>query len=146
MPVEVFHIARAEAAADCKYRVNVLCENGEVYFVTNNYGFDSMLNYPYRKQSANEYVIGIFGGSVPLGFVKSTMPGLFDHILAKTPQLKGRQVTVLSFAQSAFKQPQQLEILAYFLSLGQQFDLVVNIDGVGEILQTQSTSMRAPTA
>ena len=120
VPVEAFHVPRAEAAANCKYRVNVLCENGEVYFVTNNYGFDSVLNYPYREQSDDEFVIGIFGGSVALGFVKSTMPGLFDDIFARAPQLRGRKVTLLSFARESYKQPQQLETLAYFLSIGQR--------------------------
>ena len=126
---------KADMAPNCKYRVNVLCADGKVYFVTNNYGFDSVLDYPYRKQSADEFVIGIFGELFALGFVKATMPDLFDDILAKVPELRGRKITVLSFAREGFKQPQQLETLAYFLSIGQRFDLVINIDGVNAILQ-----------
>src|SRR5208282_4208675 len=115
---------KADMAPNCNYRVNVLCADGKVYFVTNNYGFDSVLDYPYRKQSANEFVIGIFGESFALGFVKATMPELFDDILAKVPELRGKKITILSFAREGFKQPQQLETLAYFLSIGQKFDLV----------------------
>ena len=96
-----------------------------------------MLDYPYRKQSDDEFVIGLFGGSVALSFIKLTMPGLFDDIFAQAPQLRGKKVVVLSFAREGFKQPQQLETLAYFLSIGQKFDLVVNIDGFNELLDTQ---------
>ena len=78
VPVEDFHIRPAEMASNCKFRVNVLCDHGSVYFVTNNFGFDSVLNYPYRKQSDDEFVIGIFGGSIALSVVKSTMPQLFE--------------------------------------------------------------------
>ena len=31
VPVADFHIPPAEAASDCKFRVNVLCDNGSVY-------------------------------------------------------------------------------------------------------------------
>ena len=122
------------ARPECKYRVNVLCEKGGVFSVTNNYGFDSVLDYPYKKQGKDKYVIGIFGGSLALGFVKLTMPELFEDILAQVPALRGKTVTLLSFAREGFKQPQPLETLAYFLSIGQRFDLVVNIDGGNEIL------------
>lgn len=119
---------------NCKYLANVLCEDGKAYYVTNNYGFDSVLDYPYRKQSADEFVIGIFGGSIALGFIKTTMPELYDEIFAAAPQLRGKKVILLSFAREGFKQPQQLLALAYFLSIGQKFDLVVNIDGINEII------------
>ena len=134
VPVGDFGVPRADMAGNCKYQVNVLCDKGEVYFATNNYGFDSVFDYPYHKKSDDEYVIGLFGESLAVGFVKSTMPGLFDDIFAKTPQLRGKKVILLSFGQAGFKQPQPLETLAYFLSIGQRFDFVVNIDGGNEIL------------
>ncbi len=134
VPVGDFGVPRADVAGNCKYQVNILCDNGEVFFVTNNYGFNSVFDYPYQKRSNDEFVIGIFGGSVALSFVKSTMPGLFDDVFSKAAQLRGKKVVVLSFAQAGVKQPQQLEMLAYFLSIGQRFDLVVNIDGGNEIL------------
>jgi len=33
-----------------------------------------------------------------------------------------------------FKQPQQLQVLTYFLSVGQEFDMVVNIDGFNDVV------------
>ena len=122
------------ARPQCKFRVNVLCEKGGVYYVTNNYGFNSVLDYPYRKQGDDEYVIGLFGGSMAVAFAKFTMPELYEDILPQVPALRGKKVTLLSFAREGFKQPQPLETLAYFLSIGQRFDLVVNIDGANEII------------
>lgn len=58
VPVEAFGVASAEEAKNCKYQVNVLCENGDAYFVTNNFGFDSVFDYPYRKRRDDEFVIG----------------------------------------------------------------------------------------
>ena len=135
LSVDALPIPPGTAAGDCKYRVNVLCENGKVYFVTNNYGFDTVLDYPYRKESDDEFVIGIFGESVAEGFVVSAIRQMFDDVFAPAPQLRGKKVVLLPFAMEGFKQPQELETLAYFLSRGQRFDLVVNIDGVNPILQ-----------
>ena len=134
--------ARAEDAArpECKYRTNVLCEKGHVYYVTNNYGFDSVLDYPYRKQGADEYVIGIFGGSLSVAFMKFTMPELSGEILPQVPALHGKRITLLSFAREGFKQPQSLAALSYFLSIGQRFDLVINLDGANEILHALNNS------
>ena len=36
-------------------------------------------------------------------------------------------------AHEGYKQPQQALVLAYFLSIGQPFDLVINIDGLNEV-------------
>lgn len=42
-------------------------------------------------------------------------------------------MTVLNLGQGGWKQPQQLLALNYFLSLGQRFDVIVNLDGFNEI-------------
>jgi hypothetical protein len=39
----------------------------------------------------------------------------------------------LCMAHEGYKQPQQLLVLSYFLSIGQTFDLVINIDGFNEV-------------
>ena len=136
LSVDTLSVPPGSATDNCKYRVNVLCENGKAYFVTNNYGFDSVLDYPYRKEGDDEFVIGIFGESIAEGFVKSAIRQLFDDVFAQAPRLRGKKVVLLSFAIEGFKQPQELETLAYFLSCGQRFDLVVTIDGVNPIVQT----------
>jgi hypothetical protein len=115
-----------------------------VEWVTNNVGFQvlkklyinepSRYNYPRRKAS-DEIVIGIFGGSVASGFAL-TMQGSneFNKVLSKIQKYKNRKITILNFAMPGFKQPQQLLALAYYLSLGQEFDLVINIDGFNEVV------------
>ena len=39
----------------------------------------------------------------------------------------------LCLSHEGYKQPQQLLVPTYFLSIGQVFDLVVNIDGFNEV-------------
>ncbi|GAG53415.1 unnamed protein product, partial [marine sediment metagenome] len=42
-------------------------------------------------------------------------------------------VRVLNFARGGFKQPQQAIVLAYFLLVGQRFDLVIDLDGFNDV-------------
>ena len=44
-----------------------------------------------------------------------------------------KELISLCLSHEGYKQPQQLLVLSYFLSIGQQFDLVVNIDGFNEV-------------
>ncbi len=101
---------------------------------TNNYGFYSRHDYPYRPRSPRELVVGLFGGSVAAKLeLFERERGLLAERLAAVFGRDRSDVTVLSFAQGAFKQPQQLLIYTYFRSLGQRFDVVVNVDGFNEI-------------
>lgn len=45
----------------------------------------------------------------------------------------GRPVRVFNLALGGYKQPQQLLILSYLLSLGARFDVVINVDGFNEV-------------
>jgi len=92
---------------------------------TNNYGFFSDEDYP--TQSSDDFVIALFGGSVAERFFLQGKERLVARLSEGNPSVR-----LLCFAHSAFKQPQQLLVLSYFLSLGQQFDLIVNLDGVNE--------------
>jgi len=98
---------------------------------TNNLGFFSPHDYPYRAAS-DEYVVGIFGGSVARWFALQMGSRLATWLEAR-PTTAGRKVVVLNLAAGAFKQPQQLHLLADLLAQGQRFDLVVNIDGFNEV-------------
>ncbi|MGE5657135.1 MAG: hypothetical protein ACM37W_11015 [Actinomycetota bacterium] len=104
-------------------------------FKVNNYGFISPYDYPYKKKSKKQFIIGIFGGSVASNFsifeVKNKI--IANQLKQKIPQLKNKDIIVLSFATGGYKQPQQLLILNYFLALGQEFDMVINIDGFNEV-------------
>ena len=99
---------------------------------TNNFGFVSPHDFPYAKTHSNQFVIGIFGGSVGAWFCHIGAPRLLGTL--KTHEFfKDRELVPLCFSHEGYKQPQQLLALAYFLSIGQTFDLVINIDGFNEV-------------
>lgn len=105
----------------------------------NNYGFFSVYDYPFVKTKANQYVIGVLGGSVANDFAYNSVidglngKGFIEYLKQRIPQLKDKEIIVLSFAGGGYKQPQQLLILNYFLAVGQEFDMVINIDGFNEV-------------
>jgi len=104
-----------------------------VEYAANNIGLLSPYDYPYRKKSKDQFIIGIFGGSVAMyyGFYE-----LENHVLVNAlkqlPYFQNKEIVVLPFASGSYKQPQQLMELNYFAALGQEFDLVINIDGFNE--------------
>jgi hypothetical protein len=98
---------------------------------TNNFGFDSPYQFPIVKGN-REFIVGIFGGSVGVFFCLAGV----DRLVADLQQhefFKDRAIVPLCMAHEGYKQPQQLLVLAYFLSIGQTFDLVINIDGFNEV-------------
>lgn len=105
----------------------------------NNYGFFSLYDYPFVKTNKNQFVIGVFGGSVANDFTLNSIVNNsrgndgFIKYLKNLPQLKDKEIIILTFAGGGYKQPQQLLLLNYFLSIGQEFDLVINIDGFNEV-------------
>jgi hypothetical protein len=106
--------------------------DGSAGLTTNNFGFVAAHDYPYAKQSDREFVVGIFGGSVAAWFCRLGAPP-FLRQLGERPFFRGKTLVPLCFAREGYKQPQQALLLTYFLSLGQAFDLVVNIDGFNEV-------------
>ena len=107
---------------------------------SNNFGFTSPQAFPYEKRGADEFVIGIFGGSVGEQFCELGAPRLIEDLGAdralsgpSAPLGARRTFVPLCFSHEGYKQPQQLLVLAYFLSIGQRFDLVLNIDGLNEV-------------
>lgn len=103
-------------------------------FKVNNYGFISPYDYPFKKFKKNQFIIGIFGGSVASDFsIFQIQNKILPQYLKQVPGLQDKEFVILSFATGGYKQPQQLLILNYFLALGQELDLVVNIDGFNEV-------------
>jgi hypothetical protein len=98
---------------------------------TNNFGFVSPYNFPIDRGN-NEFIIGIFGGSVSVWFCQVGVDRLLED-LRQHEFFKARTLVPLCMAHEGYKQPQQALVLAYFLSIGQPFDLVVNIDGLNEV-------------
>ena len=98
---------------------------------TNNFGFVSPHDYPYTPRDG-EAVVGLFGGSVGVWFCQLGAPRLLEQ-LRSLAMFRGRAMVPLCFSHEGYKQPQQLQVLSYFLSIGQRFDLVINIDGFNEV-------------
>ena len=99
---------------------------------TNNFGFTARRDYPVARASDRQLLVGIFGGSVGAWFCEAGAARLAAR-LAAAPAFRGRDVVPLCFSHEGYKQPQQLLVLSYFLSIGQAFDLVINIDGFNEV-------------
>jgi hypothetical protein len=99
---------------------------------TNNLGFASPHDYPFAKTRDDQFIVGIFGGSVGAWFCQAGVTRLTAD-LKQQPSFKDKDLVPLCFSHEGYKQPQQLIALAYFLSIGQQFDLVINIDGFNEV-------------
>ncbi|MEO1086155.1 MAG: hypothetical protein AAFY88_18095 [Acidobacteriota bacterium] len=74
--------------------------------------------------------VGVFGGSVAVGLSRS--PQLLQA-LERAEAASGRKVWVRSFALGGYKQPQQLIALNYALALGEELDVVINLDGFNDI-------------
>ncbi|HBQ98834.1 MULTISPECIES: hypothetical protein [unclassified Roseofilum] len=100
----------------------------------NNYQFGSLRDYPVVKENDRQYIIGIFGGSVALAIANTEAQyQIITNTLQQLPQFADKEIIVLNFAQGGYKQPQQLLVFNYFLSLRQRFDMVINIDGFNEV-------------
>lgn len=122
-------------------RTGTYLDEGE--WIANNFGFQIMsknsdgsrcCDVPYQRQG-NDYLVGVFGGSVGAGFgLQAQADGSLAKALRRVEGIGDKNIVVLNFGQSGFRQPQQLTALAYFLSIGQTFDLIINIDGFNEVV------------
>lgn len=109
-----------------------------VYQLHPYFGFvhtqQTYVGLPFKKTSQNQFIIGVFGGSVARHFYSYELQ---HHVLAEMlqalPQFRNKEIVVLKFTNAAHKQPQQLLILNYFLSVGQELDVAINIDGFNEV-------------
>jgi hypothetical protein len=108
---------------------------------TNNFGFASPHNYPFIKRKPDQFIIGLFGGSVGAWFCQVGAPRLLEDLNANA-YFKSREIVPLCLSHEGYKQPQQLLVLSYFLSIGQVFDLVVNIDGFNEVALSSLNNQR----
>ena len=98
---------------------------------TNNFGFSSRYDYPFAKTNERQFVVGVFGGSVGAFFCRIAASRLERALRRGLPG--DREPVTLCFSHEGYKQPQQLLVLSYFLSIGQSFDAVVDIDGFNEV-------------
>jgi len=87
---------------------------------------------PFQTRGRGRVIIGIAGGSVACFFAVNGT-GRLEAELAKDSRFAGKQLVFVNMAVRGYKQPQQLMNLAYLLSMGAEFDLILNIDGFNEV-------------
>ncbi len=107
----------------------------------NNFGFASPHAYPFARTGDDQFVVGIFGGSVAAWFCQVGVSRL-EAGLKQNAFFSKRELVPLCFSHEGYKQPQQLLTLVYFLSIGQTFDLVINIDGFNEVALSRLNDQR----
>ena len=108
--------------------------NEKLKLKVNKHGFFSLYEYPFIKTNKKQFIVGVFGGSVANNFaVDEYKNQILSKKLQSYPEFADREIVVLNFGNGGYKQPQQLLILNYFLALGQELDLVLNIDGFNEV-------------
>ncbi len=88
---------------------------------------------PITRKSADKVNLCLMGGSVALGLYNTSIDRLIEKLKA-SKYFKDKEISITLFALGGFKQPQQLLALNYFLSLGAQYDIVINLDGFNEIV------------
>jgi hypothetical protein len=87
---------------------------------------------PLQTRGPDKVVVAITGGSVASFFAVNGTEQL-EAELSRSPAFGGKRFVFVNLALGGYKQPQQLMTLAYLLSLGAEFDLVLNIDGFNEV-------------
>ncbi|NJK38878.1 MAG: hypothetical protein HC835_06975 [Oscillatoriales cyanobacterium RM2_1_1] len=103
-------------------------------FKYNNYGFIAPEDYPFKKTNPNQFLIGVLGGSVASNYaIYEVRNKVLEKTIRQVPGLQNKEVVILPLAIGGYKQPQQLLVLNYMLSVGQEFDLVINLDGFNEV-------------
>ena len=98
--------------------------------VINEHGF--LGEGPLVKKQENSVTIAILGGSFAMNFYLDSKE-MLEKELNKLPQFNNKEIKLVSIAMSGYKQPQQLLALNYFLSLGGEYDIVINLDGFNEV-------------
>jgi hypothetical protein len=95
------------------------------------YGFrESKL--PIQQKAPNQIIVGVLGGSFA-GELLLTSSHILEEELRKLPNFKTKKIVILQLAIEGYKQPQQLLTISYLLSLGAEFDVIINIDGFNEV-------------
>jgi hypothetical protein len=88
-------------------------------------GFTTSVN-PLVKREPGKLNVLVLGGSVAQSMGEILRVAF--HRVCRVPP------NVVTLGEAGYKQPQQLLALTYFLSLGAEYDLIINLDGYNEIV------------
>ena len=115
---------------------------------SNDEGFERFHGHPVTRfgfvdsnpdpvhRGPGRVVIGILGASVAYWF-SAQGDAKLRELLAASPHFAGKEIVFVRMGIGGFKQPQQLMALNYALSVGFEFDWVLNIDGFNEVALPQ---------
>lgn len=88
---------------------------------------------PITKKSPDKLNVVIMGGSVAKDIYNHTGKRIIEN-LKRSDVFAEKEINFVVFALGGFKQPQPLIALNYFMALGAEYDIVINIDGFNEIV------------
>ncbi len=111
--------------------------------IKNRYGFVDL--NPLLKRSPGKINICIMGGSFAESLYIESKQELKEY-LKKSQYFADKDINITALAIGGFKQPQQFFALTYFLFLGAQYDIVINLDGFNEIALPFSENIPYQTA
>jgi hypothetical protein len=109
------------------------CDFGDAQKNKETYGI-SFNGTPLLKKEPDRLNVVILGGSVAQS-MGDALKTAFTSLCRVPPN-------VITVAMGGYKQPQQLLALSFFLSLGAEYHLVINLDGYNEIVLPISDNYR----
>jgi len=95
------------------------------------YGFFNKID-PIQKKAPGKFIIGFLGGSVGEIFFNEGRKKVAEE-LKKHPAYQDKELVLIKLAMGGYKQPQQLMAVNYIMSLGGEFDMLINLDGLNEL-------------
>lgn len=106
----------------------------------NEYGFLGELP-PFGDEAPEAISVALLGGSVAENTGVFGGKALVDE-LSRIPAFEGRPIRLSMLALRGMKQPQQLVIVDWLLSLDARFDVVINLDGFNEMVLANENAMQ----
>ena len=104
----------------------------------NSYGF-WQIDGPILKRSSRAVIVGITGGSVARDLCTFSAETLKSELSRRLP---GKEIKIVCLAQEGFREPQLAMTLAWFQTLGAEFDVVVSLSGFNEAALHPAESAR----
>jgi hypothetical protein len=86
-----------------------------------------------QKRGPDRLIIGVTGGSVAWQLTVAA-DNVIRRAIQQSPRFRNREIVILRIGQSGYKQPQQLMTVNWLMSLGGEFDAIVNLDGYNEVV------------
>ena len=108
--------------------------NPHILAAVDKFGFLGNENQ-IQSASPEKVVVAVVGASVAAQLASPTVyaGGILKSELKKIPAFQSKELVILNLANGAFKQPQALMTINDILSRGGHIDMLIALDGVGDI-------------